>query len=67
MTPDRPACVTGLRDLADFLDAQMSGIGLDEEVIIRAYRCCTCNGTGVDSLGDTCADCLGTGIDNHGA
>ncbi|MEO3810704.1 hypothetical protein ABGB17_17020 [Sphaerisporangium sp. B11E5] len=39
----------------------------DDEVIIRAYRCCTCNGTGIDSLGDTCADCLGTGIDNHGA
>ena len=36
-----------------------------EPPIIR-FRCCTCAGTGVTSLGDTCADCDGTGIDNHG-
>lgn len=31
------------------------------------YRCCTCNGTGIDSEGACCLDCDGTGIDNHGA
>ncbi len=31
------------------------------------YRCCTCNGAGLDSEGEACADCHGTGIDNHGA
>jgi hypothetical protein len=30
-------------------------------------RCCTCNGRGLDTDGDTCRDCDGTGIDNHGA
>ncbi|WP_424529227.1 hypothetical protein ACOZ38_06565 [Sphaerisporangium viridialbum] len=38
-----------------------------DEVIVIRYRCCTCNGTGVDSLGDTCADCFGNGMDNLGA
>ncbi len=36
-----------------------------EPIVIR-FRCCTCAGTGVSGLGDTCADCDGTGIDNHG-
>ncbi|WP_431894215.1 hypothetical protein [Nonomuraea sp. bgisy101] len=31
------------------------------------HCCCTCNGTGLDSDGDTCLDCQGIGIDNHGA
>lgn len=31
------------------------------------YRCCTCNGTGIDSDDARCLDCDGTGIDNHGA
>ncbi len=31
------------------------------------YRCCTCNGTGLDTDSEACADCHGTGIDNHGA
>ncbi|MEO3892469.1 hypothetical protein [Nonomuraea sp. B5E05] len=31
------------------------------------YRCCTCNGTGIDPDNTRCTDCDGTGIDNHGA
>ncbi|MBE1563575.1 DnaJ-class molecular chaperone [Nonomuraea africana] len=31
------------------------------------YCCCTCNGTGLDTISDRCVDCDGTGIDNHGA
>jgi DnaJ-class molecular chaperone len=34
--------------------------------VIR-YRCCTCNGTGIDADNARCLDCDGTGIDNHGA
>ncbi|GII67366.1 hypothetical protein Skr01_74510 [Sphaerisporangium krabiense] len=45
----------------------MSESDLAYEVIVIRYRCCTCNGTGLDSLGATCADCFGTGIDDHGA
>ncbi|MEV4015695.1 hypothetical protein AB0J35_34855 [Nonomuraea angiospora] len=38
------------------------------DVVLLAHgRCCTCNGTGLDSERDTCRDCDGTGIDNHGA
>ncbi len=37
-----------------------------DELTIR-YRCCTCNGTGLDGDRDTCRDCHGTGIDNYGA
>jgi hypothetical protein len=39
----------------------------DEVIVIIRHRCCTCNGTGVDSHGSTCADCFGNGIDNLGA
>jgi hypothetical protein len=45
----------------------MSDVDSGDAVIVIHYRCCTCNGTGLDSLGTTCADCTGTGIDNHGA
>jgi hypothetical protein len=38
---------------------------MDDTLPVIHYRCCTCNGTGLD--GDTCRDCDGTGIDNHGA
>ncbi|GII89569.1 hypothetical protein Ssi03_75590 [Sphaerisporangium siamense] len=38
-----------------------------DEVIVIRYRCCTCNGTGLDTHGATCGDCSGVGIDNHGA
>jgi hypothetical protein len=31
------------------------------------YRCCTCNGTGLDTDHARCLDCDGTRIDNHGA
>ncbi|WP_264372935.1 hypothetical protein [Nonomuraea phyllanthi] len=31
------------------------------------YRCCTCNGTGLDTDHARCLDCDGTGLDNHGA
>jgi DnaJ-class molecular chaperone len=41
--------------------------GMDDEFTVIRYRCATCGGTGVDSLGATCADCDGTGADNHGA
>jgi DnaJ-class molecular chaperone len=34
---------------------------------VSHYRCCTCNGTGLDSDDARCRDCDGTGIDNHGA
>ncbi|MEV0827669.1 hypothetical protein [Nonomuraea rubra] len=33
--------------------------------LLGAYRCCTCNGSGVDDDNQTCRDCTGTGIDNH--
>lgn len=36
-------------------------------VLLARGRCCTCNGTGLDSERHTCRDCDGTGIDNHGA
>ncbi|MGW5265688.1 hypothetical protein ACWEQG_32335 [Microbispora sp. NPDC004025] len=32
---------------------------------VYAYRCCTCNGTGIDADNQRCRDCDGTGIDNH--
>ncbi len=40
---------------------------MDQPFPVIRYRCCTCNGTGVDSGGDSCADCDGYGIDNYGA
>jgi DnaJ-class molecular chaperone len=42
-------------------------ISVEEDLTVIRYRCATCGGTGIHSLGDTCVDCDGTGIDNHGA
>jgi len=36
----------------------------DDEYV---YRCCTCEGAGLDSDGHSCRDCDGTGLDNHPA
>ncbi|WP_281196254.1 hypothetical protein [Microtetraspora malaysiensis] len=41
--------------------------GPDQNLTVIRYRCCTCNGIGVDSLNNTCVDCDGSGIDSHGA
>ncbi len=38
---------------------------LREEFPVHAYRCCTCNGIGIDADNQRCRDCDGTGIDNH--
>ncbi|GAA3152479.1 hypothetical protein [Nonomuraea roseoviolacea] len=40
---------------------------MTSDVTVIHYRCCTCNGTGLDDDRDTCRDCTGTGIDNHSA
>ncbi|MFI9843987.1 hypothetical protein ACIHFD_43630 [Nonomuraea sp. NPDC051941] len=40
---------------------------MPETLPVIHYRCCTCNGTGLDSEDARCLDCDGTGIDNHGA
>ncbi|GAA3695390.1 hypothetical protein GCM10022224_071320 [Nonomuraea antimicrobica] len=40
---------------------------MPETLPVIHYRCCTCNGTGIDSEDARCADCDGTGIDDHGA
>ncbi|GAA3181800.1 hypothetical protein [Nonomuraea roseoviolacea] len=39
----------------------------EHELTITRYRCCTCNGTGLDDDRNRCLDCDGIGIDNHGA
>ncbi|WP_327047107.1 hypothetical protein OG320_04240 [Microbispora sp. NBC_01189] len=36
-----------------------------EDLPVYAYRCCTCNGTGIDADNARCRDCDGTGIDNR--
>ncbi|MFG2071695.1 hypothetical protein [Nonomuraea maritima] len=38
---------------------------MSAESALWAFRCCTCNGTGIDGDGQRCRDCNGTGIDNH--
>ncbi|MGI5285815.1 hypothetical protein ACQEVF_21085 [Nonomuraea polychroma] len=40
---------------------------MPEQMRVIHYRCCTCNGTGLDADDASCSDCDGTGIDNHGA
>lgn len=43
---------------ADPLDEQMSPVVMPPQ----RWRCCTCGGTGSDSLNDICADCDGLGF-----
>ncbi|GGO77972.1 hypothetical protein [Nonomuraea cavernae] len=40
---------------------------MPESLPVIRYRCCTCNGTGIDTDNARCHDCDGTGIDNNGA
>jgi DnaJ-class molecular chaperone len=40
---------------------------MPDDLPVIHYRCCTCNGTGLDTDHVRCLDCDGTGIDNHGA